>query len=116
MKLIRFCLLIFIFAAGAQAAPEAILTGVKGAVQVVQGGQTKTGKNGDALDAGTVVRVGANGAATVYYANRPPQSLKANQQVQVTAPGTRTQPSVWINVYKGVAAGFARRGVMLRSL
>jgi hypothetical protein len=110
MKLIRLGLLIFIFAAGAQAAPEAILTGVKGAVQVVQGGHTKTGKNGDALDAGAVVRVGANGGATVYYANRPPQSLKANQQVQVTAPGTRTQPSVWINVYKGVAAGFARRG------
>lgn len=94
----------------AQAAPIAILTGVKGAVQIVQGGKTVFGKNGVPLEAGDSVRVGAGGAATVYYANRAPQSLKANQQMTVAAPGATSKPSVWSNVYKGVASGFARRG------
>lgn len=92
------------------AAPLAILTGVKGTVQVVQKGKTSAGKNGVALEAGDVVRVGAGSIATVYYATRAPQILLANQQVKVAAPGAATKPSVWSNVYKGVASGFARRG------
>ena len=114
MKLIRFFVASVLFcgiASGvAQAAPEAILTGVQGAVQIVQNGKSSAAKNGAPLNAGDSVLVGAGGAATVYYANRPPQSLKANQQIKVAAPGASTRPSVWNNVYKGVAAGFARRG------
>lgn len=102
---------VFLFISSAYAAPVAMLTGVKGTVQVVHGGATSPGKNGTSLEAGDSVRVGAGGSATIYYAHRPPQSLGANQQVQVAAPGaTPAVPSVWSNVYKGVAAGFARRG------
>lgn len=110
MKSVRLVLCSLLFSSLAQAAPQAILTGVKGAVQIVQGGKTVPGKNGTTLEAGDTVQVGAGGAATVYYANRPPQTLGANQQVQVAAPGATTKPSLWSNIYKGVAAGFARRG------
>ncbi len=110
MKFIRLLVVILIFSSLAHAAPEAILTDVKGAVQVVQSGKCTAGKNGATLNVGDTVRVGAGGAATDYYANRPPQSLKANQQIQVAAPGATTKPSVWSNIYNGVAAGFARRG------
>lgn len=91
------------------AAPLAILTDVRGGVQIVRGASKTVGKNGAKLEAGDMVRV-AKGAATVYYVTRPPQMLKANQQVKVAAAGgAANKPSLWRNVYSGIASGFARR-------
>ena len=91
------------------AAPLAILTDVRGGVQIVRGASKMAGRNGAKLEAGDVVRVD-KGAATVYYVTRPPQMLKANQQVKVAAAGSAVnKPSLWRNVYAGIASGFARR-------
>jgi hypothetical protein len=92
----------------AQAAPLAILTDVRGSVQIVRAGKTSAGKTGAQLQAGDVVRV-AQGSATIYYATRAPQKLGASQQVKISASGNVAQPSPWRNVYAGLSQGFARR-------
>ncbi len=93
------------------AAPMAILTDVSGSVQLLRGGKGKpiAAKNGTQLQAGDVVRV-AKGNATVYYVSRAPQALKTSQQVRVAAANAPAQkPSVWRNVYAGIASGFNSR-------
>ncbi len=100
------CLLLL--ASLAHAAPLAILTDVRGEVSIVRGGQTLPGKTGAALSAGDAVRAAA-GSATIYFANRAPQTLQAGQQVKIAADGKAGAPSLWHSVYSGVAAGFARR-------
>lgn len=91
------------------AAPLAILTDVRGAVQIVRGGKASAGRNGAQLSAGDMVRV-VKGGATVFYVTRPPQALRGGQQVRVGAAGAAgNKPSLWRNVYTGLSSGFARR-------
>ena len=92
----------------ALAAPLAILTDVGGSVQVVHEGAVRAGTNGMQLQAGDVVRV-RQGGATLYYMTHAPQHLGGGQQVKVGALGAAAAPSVWRDVYTGVAQGFARR-------
>src|SRR5690349_4828605 len=107
---IRLAIFLLLFASTCHGAPLAMLTGVRGSVSIVRGGKTVPGKTGAPLQAGDVVRVGAGGSATIYFASRAPQTLGANQQIKIAADGKASAPSLWSSVYSGVSAGFARRG------
>jgi tetratricopeptide (TPR) repeat protein len=89
--------------------PLAILTDVRGAVQVVQEGRSGAGRSGTQLFAGDTVRV-TQGSAKVYYLSRPPQVLGAGQATKVVPPGAAQGPAVWRTVYAGISTGFSRRG------
>ena len=110
ISFIRQALLLLLLASLCHAAPLAMLTGVRGPVSIMRGGKTLPAQTGAPLQAGDVVRVGAGGAATIYFAKRAPQTLGANQQMKIAANGKASAPSLWSSVYNGVSAGFARRG------
>ena len=92
-------------------AGTAILTDVSGNVQVTHGGAARGAATGTNLAAGDVVRV-VSGAATIFYAGRGPQVLRAGQSVRVGAGGGGAQ---WRNVYASLSTGFDRRSEENRS-
>lgn len=102
-------------AVGAPAgASQALLTDVRGAVQVVRGGKTLPGKSGMKLLNGDVVKV-ARGSATVFYESRPPQPLQNGQQVKVAAAvQVASSAGMWRNSYASIASGFDRRAEEVR--
>jgi hypothetical protein len=70
----------------ARAAPDAVVTNIRGQVHIVRaGGERVQATAATPVEAGDEVRTGPNGSATLYYPQRAPVALEGGKSVTVGA-------------------------------